>query len=339
MWTSIWADAQKCDPGTGVVQDFEQTWDAHGLKLNRVLIEARGKVTENRNLATRPTAIGRCAAGSDRIMTRSSGNHLGDDELSALSRAGSLSPGQAPAGSSPARHLAGCRRCQNRAAALRALARAARAADRALTGPIEVPTFDALIGARLPRPAPASPALPAAIQTAPKETAAARYGSLGHRVRLALRVVGYQARLLPRSLAPITGFGFVTALVAALSTHDPTWGVRLFGVMVTLLLLVGAMAVCQPRRDPRRELLYALPVSPGAVFLARLTLVLSLGLGAALAGSIAVGAAGHRAGVTELILQWLGPSLLSSSVAVVLAVWVPRGSALRRASPCGSPAP
>jgi hypothetical protein len=71
------------------------------------------------------------------------------------------------------------------------------------------------------------------------------------------------------------------------------------------------------------EIVAAAPTSPGALIFARLTLILGLIVMVMLGGSIAVSVAtGEMLG--PLIAVWLGPLLLLSALATVLAVrWTP----------------
>lgn len=233
--------------------------------------------------------------------------HLTDDQILALTRAG-----DPPA--EWAAHAAKCPQCQRELAAWQAMARAARSADALITGTVRTPSFEQLVAPRLPASAGVAPV------RSWSETLGTVGASLHRRVRLALALVGWQWHLLPRALAPLTLLGLAVALVAARSVPSTTWGERLFVMLVTLSVLAGAASISQPRRDPRRELLFAVPTQPGTVFLARLTLVLALDMAAAAVSSVALALAGHPTNLIDLILAWLGPSLLSASVAVVIAV-------------------
>ncbi|QXJ22486.1 hypothetical protein AGRA3207_003490 [Actinomadura graeca] len=218
------------------------------------------------------------------------------------------------------------------------IARAARAADRRLTGDPDVPSYTALLGGRLPaRHAPARHArpvrrhaqtpVPAPVpaphpvpRPAPHRRPASTRPSLVEALRTAAELTSAQVRLLPRALPTLSAIGLAGAVLLALTTPGTT-AVRLFGAAVTLIVLAGALCVRGARRDPRGELLRTLPVGPRAVFLARLTLVLGCDAAAALVASATAGLAGDTLRTGELISAWLGPSLLSSAVAVTLTVW------------------
>lgn len=136
--------------------------------------------------------------------------------------------------------------------------------------------------------------------------------------RTAWQLVLRQAVLMPRSWAPLSAAVLVGVAVAAAAQSGSGTGVRLFGAAVVLVSVLGALLVASPRRDPRRELLYTLPVSPVAVFLARLTVVLAADVGMAMAASALVDGPGWW----PVVLTWLGESLLAASLALALAVRV-----------------
>ncbi|MDA0563596.1 hypothetical protein LG943_04515 [Streptomonospora sp. S1-112] len=225
--------------------------------------------------------------------------HLDDERIMAVGRPG------APPDARAARHLVRCARCRRRVAAASALRGAAAALD-AENAPAAVPSFDALVLPELHRPA-ADPAPVAAW------SASASW-------RLTAALVWRQARLVPRSLWPLTALGFVLLLAAAWRAEpiaEP-----LLGPGVTLLLTAGVLAVCEPRRDPRSELLHSLPVPPVAVWLCRLALVVAVDLAAALVLTAAVGrVAEGAADAPQLVASWLGPALLTAALAAFGAVW------------------
>lgn len=230
-------------------------------------------------------------------------NHLTDEQIVVAARAKSLPAGWA-------NHLAACQSCQDEVTVWRVLTPAARDADRHLTGPVAVPAFDDLLGGILP-------------QSAERHSRAVRpdpVRTLLRVLRTAFGVVAAQVRLLPRALGPLMLAGLGVALVAAVKVPDRAWATQLFGTLVTLVMLIGVVAACLPSRDPRRELLYSLPVSPGTVFLARLTLVLAVSFAAASVASVFAGMIVARPTAADLMVAWLGPSLLSAAIAVVVSV-------------------
>lgn len=228
-------------------------------------------------------------------------------------------------------HLAGCETCTARVAATERLATAAAEADRMLTGELTVPPLTVALPAR-PAAAGPTPAGHGAERAAghgadkaaghvPGRAAAGsrpapRFGWRTS-VRLAASLVAAQARLVPRILAPITALGFVAAVVLALTPADPRWAATGFGAVTSLLILLGGLAATG---GPRAEYLLTVPVSPRAVFLARLALVLAVDLAAALAATLAAAGLARSVEIPALVSGWLGPSLLSAAVAVVLTV-------------------
>ncbi|MFC8872559.1 hypothetical protein ACFUAC_33715 [Streptomyces sp. NPDC057148] len=243
--------------------------------------------------------------------------HLADDVLARLARTASRDRRDG-------RHLDACPDCRVRLAAWRDIGTALRAEE---AGPEHAPPpFDALLGPVL---APRSAAAPAdaACPAAAREAAGPRalVGRLGAGVRsqgperslrTAWQLVGRQAALMPKAWAPLSAGGFVGAALLASAQETDRFALRLFGAVVVLLVTFGALAAALPRRDPRHELLFTLPVSPGAVFLARLTVVLSADLAMAMACSALVDGPGWW----PVVSSWLGQSLLAASLALALAV-------------------
>jgi hypothetical protein len=215
--------------------------------------------------------------------------HLYEDDVAAAAR-GSLHGARRL-------HLARCASCQTRVAAHTALVAAARTADRVLTGPVLVPDFDTLL-ARLPAGA------------VPRPDEAPAVPAIRRPWRLAVALVARQATLLPRSLAALSLGLIAVATALALTTPAESSAVRLFSLVVNLAVLAGTLGTCTPRRDPRRELTFALPISPATVFLARITLVLAVDVGAALVASAALGLVGRPGSTSQLVMAWGGPAQL-----------------------------
>jgi len=212
--------------------------------------------------------------------------HLTDDELRRPGRPG---------------HLDACTACHTRWESWQRLAQGARRAAVTLAPDLAPPAFDTLI-APLVRPAAV---------TSPGLTRSWRTTGL---------LVVRQLRLMPRLLLPLSLVGLVAAAAVALATPDPGAASRHFAAGVVLVALLGSLATCAQRADPRAELLMALPISPVTVFTARLVLVLAVDVVLALAGSVVVHGAGVGTDVFDLIAGWLGQSLLASAIAVVGAV-------------------
>src|SRR5690606_36128877 len=177
-----------------------------------------------------------------------------------------LAGGRGPGGLDGAArgHLDGCPECAPRVAGTARLGAVLRAAEPE-AGP---PSFDALIAPALAaeRSAPAAPA------PAPSARAS---------LRLVAGLVLRQARLVPRMLWPLSAVGFAVLLAAALKAPSPGLGALFLGPGATLVVTVGALAACEPRRDPRMELMRTMRVPPVAVWLSRLALVLGADLAAA----------------------------------------------------------
>ncbi|MFI8433541.1 hypothetical protein ACIGJO_07295 [Streptomyces sp. NPDC079020] len=224
-------------------------------------------------------------------------DHLTDDVLAHPS-------GEGPDEKRRLRHLETCAACRGRSAVWQDIRSALRteSAEQALA----VPSFDALLGPALAGPAERAPradAVPVRRRTAlPWRTAG----------QLVLR----QALLMPRSWAPLSAAGFVGAAVLAAADAQDRFGTRLFGAVVVLLVVFGALMVASPRRDPRRELLFTLPVSPAVVFLSRLTVVLGVDVALAMGCSALVAGPGWW----PVVSSWLGESLLAASLTLALSV-------------------
>ncbi len=283
---------------------------------------------------------------------RLSSAHLGEEEVLAVARAAEPLPAPGAAGLTVDRlprqsaHLSTCGSCQARVLAARRLTTAARAADLAGIGSIVVPSFESLLAGRLsPRRAGVDSAMPTRGESrAPGQVPASVVapplagimGAAGLRsvpsarqrpalrvaAALAVGIVWRQARLIPRSLAALVCCGLALAVLAARAVPDPDWGQALFVSAVVLTVAVSALCTCVWTHDPRRELMFALPVSPAVVLAARLVVVLAADLALALTASVALTLAGGTAMVGALVSAWLGPSLLAAGICVVVAVWL-----------------
>jgi hypothetical protein len=96
---------------------------------------------------------------------------------------------------------------------------------------------------------------------------------------------------------------------------------RFFAAAVVLVILVGTLAVCGGRADPRLELLFSTPISPSVVFTCRLVLVLCVDVALALVASLVVSQVSGVASLLGVVTGWLGQALLASAIGVVCAVW------------------
>ncbi|MFJ2265057.1 hypothetical protein ACIOHO_01525 [Streptomyces sp. NPDC087849] len=201
---------------------------------------------------------------------------------------------------------------------------------------VSVPSFDALMTGALPATAgpvgaggrPSVVAVPVAApavvsgRVAEPAVPSGRVGGTGPAAglarpwRTAWQLTLRQLVLMPRMWAPLSAVCLVVAALVASTQLQERPGIRLFGAVVVLLVLFGALIVASPRRDPRRELLFTLPVPPAAVFLARLAVVLCVDLTLATVCSALVRGPGWWA----VVGSWLGESLLAASLALALSV-------------------
>ncbi|MEU7281432.1 hypothetical protein AB0A69_22050 [Streptomyces sp. NPDC045431] len=251
--------------------------------------------------------------------------HLTDDVLARLA---TRTPH--PDDTTPHRtHLTRCPDCRTRLAVWQDIGAAVRVTETPAPAEAATPTeavitpppFDALLGHALADlTSPASPASPAgdprravspALAPAPASTP-----GVARPWRTAWQLAVRQATLMTSLWAPLSAAGFVGAALLA-SAHVPDrFAVRLFGAVAVLLVMFGALMVASPARDPRRELLFTLPVPPAAVFLARLTVVLAVDVALAMACSTLVDGPGWW----PVVSSWLGEALLAASLALALAV-------------------
>ena len=206
-------------------------------------------------------------------------------------------------------HLDTCASCSARVSGMRNVASALRTAE----PDVQPPSFEDLIA-----PALAAERADPAAETTPRTPPLTAAGA----ARLVAPLVMRQARLVPVSLWPLTAAGLAVLFVFVGQAPDPSVGAVFFGPGATLLTTGAALAVCSPKRDPRSEMLYAMRVSPTAVWLARLALVMGLVL-AASAGVSAASAAvlGAPQATATLIASWLGPAVLGVGVTVFGTVW------------------
>lgn len=187
------------------------------------------------------------------------------------------------------------------------LAAAVQRADQDLTGPVTVPPFERLLS-RLPSPA-GQPARAPGRRSAPAAW------------RITWRLTLFQARLMPRSLGPLTAAGFALAVLMARQVTRAGGAVQLFSALITLCILMGVIVACGTHNDPRRELAAAMPVSPAVVLGARLTLILAADLSLATVASAVLASTSHAGGFTAVASGWLGRALLASSAGVLVSVW------------------
>jgi hypothetical protein len=115
---------------------------------------------------------------------------------------------------------------------------------------------------------------------------------------------------------------FLSALLALQLRH----GIPVALPLLALVPVVAALAVAflyGPEIDPAFEIVAATPTQPGTLLLARLTLALGFVVSVAALASVLLSATSGAA-LSTLVGAWLGPLLLLSAVATVLALlWGP----------------
>lgn len=222
-------------------------------------------------------------------------SHL-TDELLVLSARGQRLPAAA------AEHLDRCSSCRARQGTWSTLAAAS-----AQQGAPAVPPFDQLITPMLTarRAEMVQVVAPTVVRSSV----------------LALAVARWQVRLLPRPLAVLSVVGLLIAVAVARAIPSTTWGTQAFASAVALIALLGAVGVAGGRADPRGELWQVLPITPAAVFWARLLVVLSADVVLAIAASGLLVALSPPVGFVALLAAWFGPALLSSGTALLGTVW------------------
>ncbi|GAA3137937.1 hypothetical protein GCM10010466_31060 [Planomonospora alba] len=229
--------------------------------------------------------------------------HCPDDVLARLARTGPDGRGQ--------RHLDDCSDCRRRLALWRDVASVMRteAAEQAAA----LPPFDLLLGPALAG-AEAGTRPSAAFSAVAATAASGRARRANRPWRTAWQLVTGQAVLMPRSWIPLSAAGFAGATL--LAHVQERFGLRLFGAVAVLVVLFGALTAASPRRDPRRELLFTLPISPTVVFLGRMTVVLCADVVLAMICSTLVDGPGWWG----VVSSWLGEALLAASLALALSV-------------------
>lgn len=204
------------------------------------------------------------------------------------------------------RHVAGCGCCEVELATWRGVRDVLR--DEA---PLEPPSAHVLAGV-LQR---IDAQLPARAGQAPDRRSVL---SQGWQVVVAQLPLVYR-RLWLASAATMV-LGFVLALSGAVKA-GPSLVLQLVAPGVAAW---GVSLIYGPEIDPSLELARSTPTSPRLVLLARLALVFGYDLGLAVAASVALVALGDAGSAWIVILDWLGPMLFLSALALVLSVrWGP----------------
>ncbi|MFI6453853.1 hypothetical protein ACIBF6_20110 [Streptosporangium amethystogenes] len=121
----------------------------------------------------------------------------------------------------------------------------------------------------------------------------------------------------------------VTVLVSVFFVLAKSQGTEpLLALAVSLIAMVGAAGSYGPEYDDAFELVAVTPTSPRVILLARVTLVFGYDLVLALAASTVLSSRGAApAGLTSLIMSWLGPMVLLAAFTLLLSVcWNPTGA-------------
>jgi anti-sigma factor RsiW len=190
-------------------------------------------------------------------------------------------------------HLKDCAACRDELTAWRHLAAAVRgeAEERATA----LPPISPVVRANLKRPP-----------------------SSGEAMWSSARLIGAQWPVL-RSLLPVALLVLLLGVFGTLALRDDTEAAL---PLLTLVPIVGALCVSflhHGEVDPAWEIVAAAPTSPGALVFARLTLILGAIVLVMLGGILTVSmTTGEMVG--PLVAVWLGPLLLLSALATVLAI-------------------
>ncbi|MCZ7569734.1 MAG: zf-HC2 domain-containing protein [Ardenticatenaceae bacterium] len=191
------------------------------------------------------------------------------------------------------RHLEGCETCRAELRQWQLLATAARS---------EAAAREVLLP-------PLSPVVRASLSRRP---------SAGEAVRSAVQLVWAQWRVL-RVLLPGAVLVLLLGVLGTLALRDDTQAAL---PLLTLAPIVAAVSVAflhHSESDPAWEVVAATPTSTGALVFARLTLILTAIVIVMLVGSFAVSVVTGQL-LASLIAAWLGPLLLLSALATVLAI-------------------
>jgi hypothetical protein len=128
-----------------------------------------------------------------------------------------------------------------------------------------------------------------------------------------------QAPIIRHGLWAASALMLVLGAVVALTAGRGPAG-EVLTLVVPITAAMGIAWICGHEADPAREVTAAIPVSPLLLLLSRLVLVTAFDL--CLAGGASVVAAGWTlgGGLWAVVLEWLGPMLLLTSLSLVLAV-------------------
>jgi hypothetical protein len=137
--------------------------------------------------------------------------------------------------------------------------------------------------------------------------------------------LGWAQRMvvLRGSVVPAVVLVLVLGLLATLWLRDSQFAALPLLGLIPIIAALGVAFLYGPDADPAFDVVGATPTPPSTLLFARLTLVLGMLCGVATGGSVVLSTADHIP-FLPLIGAWLGPLLLLSSLATVLAlVWRP----------------
>ena len=212
------------------------------------------------------------------------------------------------------RHLEQCSSCQAELAGWRAVRQVLFEQEPALAPPAHVL---ATVLERIETPASLAPARRAS-------RLREHDGRPGWAVRHAWLVVGGQVGIVRRQLWLASSVVMAIAVVVALSGVVGGGASLVMQLVAPLVAAFGVSLIYAPEVDPSLELARSTPTSPWLVLMARLALVVGYDLFLAVVATVAISAFGPGGNVGGLILDWLGPMLVASSLALWLSVrWGP----------------
>ncbi|MCG5221051.1 hypothetical protein [Streptosporangium sp. KLBMP 9127] len=138
--------------------------------------------------------------------------------------------------------------------------------------------------------------------------------------RRAWALLVMEARLLHPALW--TASFAVMALIVVFVMIGGDIAETLLALAAPLIAGIGVAGLYGPEHDPAFELVAATPTSPRVILLARVTLVFGYDLALTLLASAALTVTGATsAGLTTLVVAWLGPMALLSALSLLFSVW------------------
>ena len=195
------------------------------------------------------------------------------------------------------RHLAACEPCRAELRQWQLLATAARADAEAREAPLP----------------PLSPVVRANLVRRP---------TVGEALRSAAQLVWAQRQVLG-VLLPGAALVLLLGILGTLVLQDEIHAALPLLAAAPIVAAVSVAYLHHAESDPAWEVVAATPTSAWALVFARLTLLLAVIVTVMLVGSVAVSAVTGRL-LASLIAAWLGPLLLLSALATVLALrWTP----------------